>query len=124
MVEITATFPAGIIGTTKENLKASAGGENEEWTVLYPAAAKTARQEGFEEIAVQFEEIAKVEAEHEKRYRKLLANLETGKVFKKDQEVEWHCRNCGYVVKGKDAPKECPACKHPQAYYEVLAANY
>lgn len=124
MVEITAKYPAGVIGTTKENLKAAAGGENEEWTVLYPDAAKIARAEGFDEIAVQFEEIAEVEEQHEKRYRKLLENIETGKVFKKDKEIEWHCRNCGYVHVGKEAPKECPACKHPQAYYEVHAVNY
>jgi rubrerythrin len=124
MVEITATYPAGIIKTTKENLRAAAAGEHEEWGVLYPAAAKTARQEGFEEIAVLFEEIAKVEAAHEKRYSRLADNIEKGQVFKKDKDVEWHCRNCGYVVKGKTAPDECPACKHPQAYYEVLAENY
>jgi rubrerythrin len=124
MVEITATYPAGMIRTTKENLKAAADGEHEEWGLLYPNAAKTARQEGFEEIAVQFEEIAKVEAEHEKRYRKLLENIEKGQVFKKDKEVAWHCRNCGYVVKGNTAPDKCPACQHPQAYYEVLAENY
>lgn len=124
MVEITAKYPAGVIGTTKENLKAAADGEHEEWGILYPEAAKIARQEGFEEIAFQFEEIAKVEAEHEKRYRKLFQNIEKGQVFKRDKEVQWHCRNCGYVIGGKEAPKECPACKHPQAYYEVLTENY
>ncbi len=124
MVEITATYPAGVIGTTIENLTASAEGENEEWTVLYPEAAKTAREEGFEEIAVQFEEIAKVEKEHEYRYKKLLENIKTGKVFKRDEEQEWKCNNCGYVYKGKGAPELCPACKHPQAYFQIKENNY
>ena len=123
-VEITAAYPAGVIGKTEDNLKASADGENEEWTKLYADFEKIAREEGFEEVAVQFKEIAKVEEEHENRYRKLLKNLEEGKVFKKDQEVKWHCRNCGYVHAGKEAPKLCPACAHPQAHYEVLAENY
>lgn len=124
VAEITAMYPAGIIGATEKNLLASAEGEKEEWSKLYLDAERIAREEGFEEIAVQFKEIAEVEEEHEKRYRKLLKNIKDGKVFKKDQEVKWHCRNCGYVHTGKEAPKECPACKHPQGYYEVLAENY
>ena len=124
VVEITAAYPAGVIGKTGENLLAAANGENEEWSSLYADFEKIAREEGFEEIAVQFKEIAEVEEEHEKRYRKLLANLKEKKVFKKDNVVKWKCRNCGYVHEGKEAPKECPACKHPQAYYEILAENY
>jgi len=123
-VEITASYPAGVIGTTIENLKEAADGENMEWTKLYKEAADTADQEGFSEVATQFREIAEVEAEHEKRYRKLLANIKEDKVFKKSSKVKWHCRNCGYVHEGTEAPNECPACKHPQAYYEVLAENY
>ncbi|MFC1517906.1 rubrerythrin [Candidatus Margulisiibacteriota bacterium] len=123
-VEITASYPAGVIGSTKENLEAAAAGENEEWTVLYKEAEKAAREEGFREIADQFKEIAEVEEEHEKRYRKLLENVKKKVVFKKDEVVKWHCRNCGYVHKSKEAPEECPACKHPQAYYEVLGENY
>lgn len=122
--EILASYPAGVIGTTVENLVAAAAGENLEWTKLYKEAGDMAEQEGFPEIATQFREIAEVEAEHEKRYRKLHKNIVDGKVFKKDQKVKWRCRNCGYVYEGTDAPKECPACKHPQAYYEVLAENY
>ncbi len=122
--QITASYPAGIIGATIQNLEEAAAGENMEWTKLYKEAAEVADQEGFAEIADQFREIAEVEAEHEKRYRKLLANVKTSTVFKKDKPVKWHCRNCGYVHEGSEAPKECPACKHPQAYYEVLAENY
>jgi rubrerythrin len=122
--EITAAFPAGIIGDTAANLAAAAAGENLEWTKLYKDASETAAREGFPEIAAQFKEIAEVEAQHERRYRKLLANVREGKVFKKDTVVSWRCRNCGYVHEGKDAPKDCPACKHAQAYYEVLAENY
>ena len=122
--EITATYPAGVIGTTIQHLEAAAAGENLEWTKLYKEAGLTAQQEGFLEIADQFREIAEVEAQHEKRYRKLLANIKESKVFKKDKPVKWHCRNCGYVYEGVDAPKECPACKHPTAYYEILAENY
>ena len=121
---IQASYPAGIIGTTAQNLEASAAGEKMEWTVLYKEAADIADQEGFSDVATQFREIAEVEAEHEKRYRKLLANLKEGKVFKKDKPVKWRCRNCGYVHEGSEAPKECPACAHPQAYYEVLCENY
>ena len=124
MVQITAEYPAGVIGTTEENLLAAADGENEEWTSLYKNFSKIAKEEGFEEIASTFENIAKVEAEHEKRYRTLLANIEKGKVFKKETTVKWKCRNCGYVHVGADAPESCPACLHPQAYYEVIAENY
>lgn len=123
-VEITATYPAGVIGDTASNLLAAADGENLEWTKLYKEAADTAREEGFEEISNVFREIAEVESEHEKRYRKLLANVKEGKVFKKDEAVKWKCRNCGYVHEGKEAPDVCPACDHPQAYYEVLCENY
>ena len=122
--EITATYPAGIIGDTAQNLQAAADGEKLEWSKLYLDAENIAKQEGFDEIAKVFKEIAEVEEQHEKRYRKLLANLKEGKVFKKDKPVKWHCRNCGYVHEGPEAPKECPACAHPQAYYEVLAENY
>lgn len=123
-VEITAKYPAGKIGTTAENLLAAANGEKEEWSELYPDFEKTARKEGFKEIADSFKEIAEVEEKHEKRYRKLLDNVKNKKVFKKDKIVKWKCRNCGYVHEGKDAPDTCPACKHPQAYYEVLEENY
>jgi rubrerythrin len=122
--EITATYPAGIIGTTEQNLEEAANGEKLEWSKLYLDAENIAREEGFEEIAVQYKEIAEVEEEHEKRYRKLLANLKNKTVFKRDKVVKWHCRNCGYVHEGKEAPQKCPACDHPQAYYEVLAENY
>lgn len=123
-VEITASYPAGIIGKTAENLKAAADGENLEHTVLYPEAAKIAQDEGFDEIAEVFLEIAKVEKEHEKRYRMLLKNVESGTVFKRPSAVKWRCRNCGYVHEAAEAPNECPACAHPQAYYEILAENY
>lgn len=124
MVEITASYPAGIIGTTAENLKAAAEGENEEWADLYPEFAKVAEEEGFTAIAAVFRNIAKVEAEHEARYRTLLARVEEGKVFERDEEILWQCRNCGYVHKGKTAPKACPACAHPQAYFEEKKNNY
>jgi len=124
MVEITAQYPAGKIEKTKENLLAAANGEREEWGKLYPEFEKTARKEGFKEIADSFKEIAEVEEKHEKRYRKLLENIENDKVFKKDKIVKWKCRNCGYVHEGKEAPEICPACKHPRAYYEVLEENY
>ena len=123
-VEITASYPAGVIGDTAGNLAAAAAGENLEWTKLYKEAEDVARKEGFEEAAKQFKEIAEVEEQHEKRYRKLLQNIKEGKVFKKDTVVKWRCRNCGYVHEGKEAPKECPACAHPQAYYELLCENY
>ncbi|MDR1356238.1 MAG: rubrerythrin family protein [Tannerellaceae bacterium] len=124
MVEITASFPAGQIGTTIENLAAAASGENEEWTELYPAFAATAEEEGFKQIAVAWRMIATVEAEHERRYRKLLDNIEKDQVFRKDEEIEWQCRNCGYVHRGKTAPGKCPACEHPQAYFEPKKQNY
>lgn len=124
MVEITATYPAGKIGTTLENLKASAEGENEEWTELYPAFAQTAKEEGFNEIAVAFEMIAKVEAEHEARYRKLYENIEKEEVFSKPESKKWKCNNCGYVHEGNSAPDLCPACIHPQAHFQVKEDNY
>lgn len=123
-VEITAKYPAGIIGTTAQNLTAAANGENEEWYTLYPQAAKVAEEEGFHEIAVTFREIAKVEAMHETRYRTLLARVEEDKVFEREEVIEWQCRNCGYVSKGKKAPQKCPACAHPQAYFEPKRNNY
>lgn len=123
-VEITATFPAGAIRTTSENLQAAAAGENLEYTVLYPEAAKIADEEEFPEVAQIFRSIAHVEQGHEKRYLALLNNIKHDKVFKKDTIVKWRCRNCGYVHEGKEAPKECPACAHPTAYYEVIAENY
>lgn len=123
-VEITAMYPAGVIGTTAENLKAAAAGENEEWTDLYPSFAETAKEEGFPEVAAAFTMIAKVEEEHEKRYLKLLENLDKGMVFEKDGDVYWMCRNCGYVHKGKKALEKCPACLHPQSYFEIKKENY
>lgn len=122
--EITAAYPAGAIKDTKSNLEAAAAGENMEWTALYRDFAKIAKDEGFNDVANTFEQIAKVEKFHETRYRKLIANLAGNEVFKKKTPVKWHCVNCGYVFEGKEAPKECPACKHPQAFYEVLAENY
>jgi rubrerythrin len=123
-VGITAVYPAGAIKDTKTNLEEAAAGENMEWTIIYQDFAKTARDEGFAEVARSFEQIAKVENFHESRYRKLINNLGNTEVFKKKAEVKWHCINCGYVIEGVEAPKECPACKHPQSYYEVLADNY
>jgi len=123
-VEIAASYPAGVIDDTAANLEASADGENLEWTKIYKEAEETACDEGFGEIASLFKEIAEVEEQHEIRYRKLLKNLKEGKVFKKDSVVKWKCRNCGYVHEGKEAPKECPACAHPQGYYELFCENY
>ncbi|MFH1578103.1 MAG: rubrerythrin [Candidatus Omnitrophota bacterium] len=123
-LEIIASYPSGVIADTAANLNASAAGEKLEWTKLYKEAEDTARQEGFKEIADVFKEIAEVEEDHEIRYRKLLKNLKEGKVFKKDAVVKWKCRNCGYVHEGKEAPQECPACVHPQGYYEILCENY
>jgi len=123
-VEITAAYPAGIIGDTGANLMAAAEGEKMEWTVIYPGFEQVAREEGFEDIATSFREIAEVEEFHEDRYRRLAANVASGEVFKKKAPVKWHCTNCGYVHEGSEAPAECPACKHPQAYYELLAENY
>jgi rubrerythrin len=124
MVEITASYPAGKIGTTAENLAASAEGEHEEHTLLYPGFAKTAQEEGFSEVAAMYKSISVAEAQHEKRYRALLSNIEKGKMFKKDGKVFWRCSNCGYIHEGTEAPKNCPACNHPQAYFEVLAENW
>jgi len=123
-VEITASYPAGKIGTTAENLKAAAMGENEEWSMLYPAFAETAKDEGFPEVAAAYKAIAKVEAEHEKRYLKLLENVEKGKVFQKEEKVRWECRNCGYVHEGDKPLENCPACLHPKSFFEVKAENY
>lgn len=123
MVEITATFPVGL-GDTKTNLKSAADGENEEWTELYPQFADIADQEGFPAIAAVFRKIAEVEKHHEARYRKLLNNLENGTAYKKDSVVEWKCNNCGYLHKGEDAPQLCPACAHPQGYFEVFVETY
>ena len=122
--EITAGFPFGVIGSTGDNLKAGAAGENYEWTEMYPGFAKTAREEGFEAIAQVFEAIAVAEKQHESRYLGLLANVEAGTVFKKNKQVVWRCRNCGYLHKGEEAPKVCPACAHPQAHFELLAKNW
>ncbi|MCU0642542.1 MAG: rubrerythrin family protein [archaeon] len=123
-VEITAVYPAGKIGTTAENLLAAAEGEKLEWGKLYPGFQKVAIEEGFMEIANSFNEIAQVEEHHEGRYRKLLENVKKKTVFKKDKRTSWKCRNCGYVHVGAEAPEQCPACKHPQAYYELLCDNY
>ncbi|MBM3233866.1 rubrerythrin family protein [Candidatus Pacearchaeota archaeon] len=122
--EIDAIFPAGKIGTTAENLLESANGEKEEHSKIYPEFEKIARKEGFSEIASSFKEIAEVEEQHEKRYRKLLENVKNNSVFKRNSQVRWKCRNCGYVHEGKEAPLVCPACKHPQAFYELLCENY
>lgn len=124
MVEITASYPAGIVGTTAENLKAAAEGENEEWTDLYPAFAEIAREEGFPKIASAFKMIAKVEAEHEKRYLKLLQNISEDKVFMKDGKVWWKCMNCGYVYESAKALENCPACLHPQSYMKLKEEDY
>ncbi|MDR0431107.1 MAG: rubrerythrin family protein [Tannerellaceae bacterium] len=124
MVEITASFPAGVIGNTMENLAAAAAGENEEWYDLYPAFADIAEEEGFKSIAVAWRMIAKVEQEHERRYLKLLENIKEGCVFEKDEEIEWQCRNCGFIHKGKKAPGKCPACEHPQSFFEPMKENY
>ncbi|NLM23255.1 MAG: rubrerythrin family protein [Firmicutes bacterium] len=123
-VEIQAAFPAGKIGTTAENLAAAAGGENYEWTDMYPSFAKTAREEGFEEIAKIFEAIAVSEKQHERRYLALLNNIQNGTVFKKEAPVKWHCRNCGYIHEGIEAPEVCPSCAHPRAHFELLAENW
>lgn len=123
-VEITATYPAGKIGTTLENLKAAADGEHEEWTELYPEFARVAEEEGFKEIATAYRMITRVEEAHEKRYRKLYDNLEAGKVFKRGDKIVWKCRNCGYLHEGTSAPAKCPACLHPQSYFEMFVENY
>ncbi len=123
-LEITAAYPAGVIGDTKANLEAAAAGEQMEWTTLYTEFARIAKEEGYPEVCRSFEQIAKVEKFHEGRYRKLAQNIAENEVFQKKDSVKWHCINCGYVHEGAEAPKECPACKHPQAYYELLAENY
>ena len=124
MTEIQAAYPAGKIGTTAENLKAAAGGENEEWTKLYPGFADVADQEGFPEAAAAWRAISISEKQHEKRYRGLLANLEGGTVFKKAQPVRWKCENCGYIHEGTDAPEICPACQHTREYFQLLCENW
>ena len=123
-VEITASYPAGVIGDTAANLKAAADGEKHEWSALYAEFERVAREEGFRDIAESFHEIAEVEEFHEIRYRRLAANIANGEVFRKKTPVKWHCRNCGYVHEGVEAPDVCPACRHPKAHYEVLAENY
>ena len=123
-VEVAAAFPAGMIGTTLDNLKEAAGGENYEYTEMYPGFAKVAIEEGFENIAEIFKAIAVAEKQHEKRYLALATNIESGTVFKKEQSVVWRCRNCGYLHEGNEAPEECPACAHPQAHFELLGENY
>ncbi len=123
-VEITAAFPAGEIKTVEENLQAAAGGEREEYSQMYPEFARIADEEGFSEIAEVFRAVAVSEKQHEKRYLKLLENIEKGMVFKKEEVVRWKCRNCGYIHEGTTAPEMCPACTHPQAYFEILAENY
>ncbi len=124
LLEINAAYPAGFIGTTQENLMSAADGEKLEWSEIYPDFAEVAQEEGFIKVAKSFQEIAKVEVEHEKRYRKLLANMLKDNVFKKENEVKWKCRNCGYVHTGVEAPKECPACSHKQKYFELFRENY
>ena len=123
-VEIQAAFPAGIIDSTAENLKAGAGGEHYEWTEMYPGFAQVAREEGLDSIATIFESIAVAEKQHENRYLGLAANIEAGTVFKKDKPVVWRCINCGYLHEGEEAPEVCPACDHEQEYYEVLCENW
>jgi rubrerythrin len=123
-VEVTAAFPAGVIGTTLDNLKEAAAGENYEYIDMYPGFAKTAIEEGFDEIADVFKAIAVAEKQHEKRYLALAANMANGSVFKKSEPVVWRCQNCGYLHEGTDAPEECPACAHPQAHFELLGENW
>jgi len=123
-VKIECAFPAGMVCTTAENLLAAADGEHEEWTTLYPSFATVAREEGYSSVAVAFERISVAEKQHERRYRGLLENIRNGSVFKRDQPVKWRCLNCGYVHEGPDSPGACPACAHPQAYFELLAENW
>ncbi len=123
-LEITETFPAGRIGTTLENLRAAAAGEEHEWTEMYPAFAKTAREEGFGEIAAAFDAISVSEKQHGKRFQELADNLEAGRVFRRDGKVVWRCRNCGYLHEAEEAPETCPACLHPQAHFELLGENW
>ena len=124
MVEITASYPAGVIGTTLENLQEAAAGEHEEWSLDYPKFADIADEEGFPEIALMYRNIAIAEKGHEERYRAFIQNIETASVFAKEGEVVWQCRNCGFIYTGKEAPQVCPACLHPQAYFEVKKSNY
>mgnify|MGYP000188672121 FL=1 len=124
VVEITASYPAGVIGSTLDNLKAAAEGEKMEWGTIYPNFGDIAEKEGFPEVAWTFRMVAKVEAYHERRYNKLLANVQEGKVFKKDTPIKWKCRNCGMVIEGNAAPEKCPTCEHPKAYFEVWVENY
>ena len=123
-LEITATYPAGAIGDTAANLEAAAMGEHEEWTDLYPGFAEVAKQEGFAEVAAAFSMIAKVEKEHEARYRKLLERVQADNVFNRAEDIRWKCDNCGYIHEGPEAPQMCPACKHPQAHFETSWENY
>ena len=123
-IEISGAFPAGVIGTTLENLKAAAAGEEHEHTVMYPGFAKIAREEGFEAVAIVFEKISVAEKQHGKRYRDLAANIEAGRVFKRNKKAIWRCRNCGYLHEGEEAPGQCPACAHPQAHFELLGENW
>ncbi len=123
-VEITASYPAGVIGTTAQNLKAAAEGEKMEWGTLYPNFASVAEKEGFSEIVNTFRMVAKVEAKHELRYLKLLANIKEGKVFKKDRVISWKCRNCGHIYEGSEVPEKCPVCDHAKSYFEVWCENY
>ncbi|ADN01441.1 rubrerythrin [Spirochaeta thermophila] len=123
-LEITASYPAGRIGTTAENLRMAAEGEHHEWSSMYPEFARVAREEGFEGIAKLFEHVSVAEKQHEKRYRDLLENIEKGRVFKREKPVMWRCINCGYIVEAEEAPKQCPACAHPQAYFELLGENW
>ncbi len=123
-VEIAGAFPAGMIGSTVENLRASAAGENHEWTDMYPGFAVVARDEGLDAVAAVFEAIAVAEKQHEKRYLDLAENIEAGRVFKREQEVVWRCRNCGYLQTGTEAPEMCPACAHPRAHFELLGENW
>ena len=124
MVEITASYPAGVIGTTAENLKAAAEGENEEWSDLYPEFAKVAEEEGFTDLAEKFRMVGEIEKAHEERYRALLKNVKEAAVFEKKDETLWECRNCGHLVTSKDAPEVCPVCAHPQSFFEVRKENY
>ncbi|MEJ5328249.1 MAG: rubrerythrin family protein [Candidatus Bathyarchaeia archaeon] len=124
LVELKATYPAGVIASTAENLKEAAEGEKMEWGTIYPQFAEVAEQEGFTEVANTFRMVAKVEAYHERRYLKLLENIKQGKVFKKDKPIKWKCRNCGHVYEGSEAPEKCPVCSHPRSYFEVWCENY
>jgi rubrerythrin len=123
-VEITASYPAGVIASTADNLKAAAAGEKMEWSTIYPSFAEVAQKEGFSDVAKTFTMVAQAETYHERRYNKLLENINEGKVFKKDQPIKWKCRNCGMVVEGPEAPDKCPTCAHPQSYFEVWVENY